>query len=162
MVVIPPPSCFRHIIWNLGVMFTRALGRRLQVTARTPIARPYHTFRGTLPYGRYLALVCAFQFTVPPELTTRQTSIAVGSGLTLCAVSSWSPIHADAPNHQHVVPGKTDERSLQGAGLIPMSEVSTHDRRDDCWVVVDGQVWDMTGVSPLLRRISPDRLLTLI
>jgi hypothetical protein len=84
-----------------------------------------------------------------PYLTSLQTSFTAFAGFSLLAVSPWSQIHADAPlaDHEQVRPGKTDERSLQGAGLIAMSDVATHNRKEDCWVVIDGQVWDMTHVS---------------
>ena len=31
---------------------------------------------------------------------------------------------------------------------ISVTEISSHNQSDDCWVVVDGQVWDITGFAP--------------
>lgn len=146
-------------------MFSRALVRRLQVTARSGALRCFHNSRQTRSQRRVIALVCILQcsfLTLSLSLLTiPQTSFAVVSGFSLWVVSPWSPIHADAPlpDHDRVLPGKTDERSLQGAGLIAMSEVAEHNRKEDCWVVIDGQVWDMTNVSipqpsPLSRFLS--------
>lgn len=32
-------------------------------------------------------------------------------------------------------------------GLIPFSEVQKHNTKDDCWVVIEGRVYDLTEVS---------------
>jgi hypothetical protein len=36
-----------------------------------------------------------------------------------------------------------------GKGLIPYSEVNKHDNEGDCWVVINGKVYDLTEVSLL-------------
>jgi L-lactate dehydrogenase (cytochrome) len=33
-----------------------------------------------------------------------------------------------------------------GKGLIPYSEVNKHDNEGDCWVVINGKVYDLTEV----------------
>ena len=35
-----------------------------------------------------------------------------------------------------------------GDRKISVQEISSHNREDDCWVVVDGVVWDITGFAP--------------
>jgi hypothetical protein len=35
-----------------------------------------------------------------------------------------------------------------GKGLIPYSEVNKHDNEGDCWVVINGKVYDLTEVRP--------------
>jgi hypothetical protein len=94
-----------------------------------------------------------------PKANPSQSSIAIASTITLLTLT-YSRIHADALANDADVPepraGKTDERTLQGEGLIPMSEVEKHATKEDCWVVIGGQVWDMTNVrtSPLFKPSS--------
>jgi len=38
-----------------------------------------------------------------------------------------------------------------GKGLIPYSEVNKHDNEGDCWVVINGKVYDLTEVRHLYR-----------
>lgn len=54
---LAPCSLPHHITSSLATMFARAFCPRVQVTARRPITRPFHTFRGSLPCRRYVALV---------------------------------------------------------------------------------------------------------
>ncbi|KAJ9100871.1 hypothetical protein QFC20_005360 [Naganishia adeliensis] len=95
------------------------------------------------------------------------SSIVAASTITFLTLT-YTRIHADAQAHGAVVPepraGKTDERTLQGEGLIPTSEVEKHATKEDCWVVIGGQVWDMTnflqshpgGAQPILRAAGKD------
>ena len=32
--------------------------------------------------------------------------------------------------------------------LLSVEEISKHNSQDDCWVVVDGKVWDITDFAP--------------
>ena len=32
--------------------------------------------------------------------------------------------------------------------LLAVEEISKHNTQDDCWVVVDGKVWDVTDFAP--------------
>lgn len=42
------------------------------------------------------------------------------------------------------------------AGAYTMEDVAKHNKKDDCWVVVDGQVLDVTSVSTILNLIIDD------
>lgn len=46
-------------------------------------------------------------------------------------------------------PSAPEEQAI-GRGLIPYSEVQKHDSPDDCWVVIEGKVYDLTEVCPSL------------
>ncbi len=35
-----------------------------------------------------------------------------------------------------------------GAPLLSCAQISAHNTPDDCWIVVDNQVWDMTEFAP--------------
>ena len=37
---------------------------------------------------------------------------------------------------------------MAGLTLLTVEEISTHHSQDDCWVVIDGKVWDVTGFAP--------------
>ena len=33
-------------------------------------------------------------------------------------------------------------------GLVSVEEIQKHDSAEDCWIVVDGHVWDITEFAP--------------
>ena len=43
----------------------------------------------------------------------------------------------------------------EGKGLIPFTEVQKHNTPEDCWVVIDGKVYDLTEVSYHPRLLVP-------
>ncbi|KAJ9093821.1 hypothetical protein QFC20_007034 [Naganishia adeliensis] len=64
---------------------------------------------------------------------------AVGVALGVLA-ATWQPISLDAE------PQSEEEGTTQPSGqkLISMREVEKHNTRDDCWVVIQGYVYDVT------------------
>ena len=37
---------------------------------------------------------------------------------------------------------------MAGEALLSVEEIKTHNSPDDCWIVVDGKVWDITDFAP--------------
>jgi len=62
------------------------------------------------------------------------------------------------------VPTRVAECTAELRRLIPMSEIRKHNTKEDCWVVIDGRVFDMTaylkdhpgGVCPVLLKSGED------
>jgi cytochrome b involved in lipid metabolism len=42
--------------------------------------------------------------------------------------------------------GSSSRRLMRRTDLIPMAEVETHNKEGDLWVVMNGDVWDLTEV----------------
>jgi hypothetical protein len=61
------------------------------------------------------------------------------------------PATKDAQEEQKTQKGQENAPAAAGpekkAGSYSMEEVAKHNKKDDCWVVVDGQVLDVTSVS---------------
>lgn len=50
---------------------------------------------------------------------------------------------------------ETKAPSSSKGGVFSVDEVSKHKSKDDCWVIIDGQVLDVTTVSTLLLPSTP-------
>lgn len=37
---------------------------------------------------------------------------------------------------------------MAGEALLSVEEIKKHNSPDDCWIVVDGKVWDITDFAP--------------
>ena len=37
---------------------------------------------------------------------------------------------------------------MAGEALLSVEEIKRHNSPDDCWIVVDGKVWDITDFAP--------------
>lgn len=54
--------------------------------------------------------------------------------------------------------GSSSQRPMRRTDLIPMSEVESHNKEDDLWVVMNGDVWDLTEVRDVpTNRARPPR-----
>ncbi|GHJ85958.1 hypothetical protein NliqN6_2360 [Naganishia liquefaciens] len=98
---------------------------------RQALARP---LRATRSYATRTAV---------SRRTGNYYAAAIGTSIALALIAqTWTPIALDA----QPAAGEDDEGTLQPSGqkLIPMSEVALHNTRDDCWVVIEGMVYDVT------------------
>ncbi|KAG8681386.1 Cytochrome b2, mitochondrial precursor [Ceratobasidium sp. 394] len=95
-----------------------------------------------------------------PETTGRRVyAFAFGvGGVTLGLVGyKLLPRTAEPATHD-------TELELAPGGLIPYDEVQKHNSRDSCWVVVNGEVYDVTGflndhpggIAPILKVAGSD------
>lgn len=77
----------------------------------------------------------------------QQTSVNAKAAGRLGAVAG----HLDAPKAPSppAAPAKPEEKKGPHTQEFTMEEVAKHNKKDDIWVVVDGQVLDVTSVSPL-------------
>jgi succinate dehydrogenase/fumarate reductase flavoprotein subunit len=77
--------------------------------------------------------------------TTSAAVSRAGGRLSAIAsqVSSGSPT---APSGPASTPREEEKKSTGAAGLYTMEEVARHNSQDDVWVVIDGQVLDVTSV----------------
>ena len=41
-----------------------------------------------------------------------------------------------------------NRKTMADQKLLSVEEISKHNTAEDCWIVVDGQVWDITEFAP--------------
>ncbi|OXC64351.1 hypothetical protein AYX13_06242 [Cryptococcus neoformans] len=139
----------RTTIFRRGVQHAAFRSRYPTVTSRLPFAR-----RG-------------FSAVVTENKASggfRRALFLGGIAATLAATISYTllrPLHLkdeDLPDTSAPIDQAT------GRALIPYSEVNKHNKPDDCWVVIDGKVYDLTefaeshpgGSSPIYRAAGRD------
>lgn len=69
----------------------------------------------------------------------RHEKALIGSAVATQAYLNHNRVFADEATHPVASVGG-------GRGLIPMSEVEKHKTKEDLWVVINGQVYDLTQV----------------
>lgn len=69
-------------------------------------------------------------------------------GLVWFAGAAW---RADAPRSVAAPPATTSAGDTTGAGerRIALAELARHHRADDCWLAIDGAVYDLSAYGPL-------------
>ncbi|KZT62268.1 hypothetical protein CALCODRAFT_426253 [Calocera cornea HHB12733] len=73
-------------------------------------------------------------------------------------------VRAGEEEEPHAEEGTTPDTPAGGARTIAFAEVQRHNTRDDCWVVIDGEVYDVTrfledhpgGTASILRMAGTD------
>jgi cytochrome b involved in lipid metabolism len=67
------------------------------------------------------------------------------SNLKVCSVLSYFS-RSQSSHSSYLAP---EASSVMGeAKLLSVEEISKHNTPEDCWIVVDGNVWDMTEFAP--------------
>lgn len=61
---------------------------------------------------------------------------------------------APAPTPSSPAPNESSASTSKSAGTYSLEDVAKHNKKDDCWVIVDGQVLDVTSVCPFLEFSS--------
>ncbi|CED83134.1 mitochondrial cytochrome b2- [Phaffia rhodozyma] len=92
-------------------------------------------------------------------ITVGVTSIVIGTTLYF---NPNSPIHLESSTN---VTSDGGSKRMRRSDLIPMEEVEKHNTEDDLWIVLNGEVWDLTefaaeghpgGNTPLARAAGRD------
>lgn len=143
-------------------MFSRAIARTF-----TTVSRPHHSGLPTrlplppTPYSPSSSSRRSFHDSRFPPTTPAQSSSShhpsalpphkprsnlLGISLTtLTAVALVSylilePVNAESPSF----PSSVARKQPSGQSLIPYDEVQRHNTPDDCWVIISGNVYDVT------------------
>ncbi len=62
--------------------------------------------------------------------------------------SSSKPATAAASEEKSTTAGAKSSPAPSGSGAYSAEEVAKHNKKDDCWVIIDGQVLDVTAFLP--------------
>ncbi|ODN81596.1 hypothetical protein L202_02008 [Cryptococcus amylolentus CBS 6039] len=116
-------------------MFRRALSQRIAAAPGPSSARAFPQ----LPRGRFSSTVSAAS-----RAAYRQRSSAITAGVAATSIALayyiLTPIRADELVR---APGTTIEQP-SGQKLISFEEVQKHNKADDCWVIINGKIYDVT------------------
>ncbi|QRV75975.1 FMN-dependent alpha-hydroxy acid dehydrogenase [Ceratobasidium sp. AG-Ba] len=96
-----------------------------------------------------------------PDPARRVYAFAFGVGGVTLGLVGYKLLPRTA-DHSDLAKGETLE--LSPSGLIPYDEIQKHNSRDSCWVIVNGEVYDVTGflkdhpggIAPILKVAGSD------
>ncbi len=106
---------------------------------------------------RFALFVCSFI-----TCLFHLTCVVVNRGLANFRALTWSSLHLQSPRcflssllstyipreaYEHIH-RDLDILNMTQSKLLSVEEISRHNKDTDCWIVVDGQVWDITGFAP--------------
>lgn len=99
----------------------------------------------------------------PTTVTIEQGGSKIEVKVSGSNSATTAPATAAATASAPASPADTAAAAAQAAApsgpkIISMEEVKKHNSNDDCWVVVDGGVYDVTDVSRLLMFVSINTL----
>jgi hypothetical protein len=100
-----------------------------------------------------IVAVCFWVRCVPPSVCIASSQ---GTQCSFCCIvaSSFASGRLDIVDTSCTcfcrdgVYGDICNANMTQSKLLSVSEISKHNSDADCWIVVDGQVWDITGFAP--------------